>query len=408
MNNRPFSLLVKPASGDCNLRCQYCFYWYQHQDFYPETTIHRMSDKVLNKLIQTYMATNQPSYQIGWQGGEPTMMGVEFFRKVTELQIKYGKPGAMIGNGLQTNGTLINDKWARFLNQRNFLTGISLDGPQNMHDHYRLNANDKGTFDSVMKGINHLKQNNAEFNILTLVNDVNVKHPAEVYTFLKNNNFLFHQYIACVEPDKNHQLLPFSITGKEWGNFLCTIFDLWYKADTRKVSVRLFDSVLALLVDGTRNQCSIGQNCCQYLVVEYNGDVYPCDFFVEERYKLGNIMQDSWQTLLQHPTYIKFGKQKTQWNTKCDSCPYNWICVGDCLKHRLCANGGDPQRLSILCEGLAMFYQYTMPRFKILAEQIIIDRQQTQQTQMPQDSKIGRNDPCPCGSGKKYKKCCGK
>ena len=220
---------------------------------------------------------------------------------------------------------------------------------------------------------------------------------------------MHHQYIACVEPDEQRKVLPFSISGREWGDFLCTIFDLWYAHDTRRVSVRLFDAILALMVEGVRNMCSIGTNCCQYFVVEYNGDVFPCDFFVEQRLRLGNVSTDSWSALQQSPMYLDFGAQKQQWHPRCSECEYVHLCVGDCLKHRLCSAGGDPRRLSHLCEGWRQFYAHTVTRFEHLAQQIMAERRTEA---VPKNSssaqRPGRNDPCPCGSGRKYKKCCGR
>ncbi len=409
MKLRPFSLLVKPASADCNLRCTYCFYL-DHCSFYPETKRHRMSEQVLEQMIRSYMHTEQPSHQFGWQGGEPTLMGLEFFERVVALQQRHGRAGANVANGLQTNGTLITEELAKHLAHYRFLTGVSLDGPAYLHDRYRLRAAGGGSHADVLRGIRCLRNHSAEFNILVLVNEANVKEPAEVYHYLCDHDFLFHQYIPCVEPDENRRVLPFSTTGEEWGEFLCTIFDMWHPGDTRRVSIRLFDAVLALLVDNVRNVCPFGENCRQYVVVEYNGDVFPCDFFVEKRLRLGNVCEDSWATVQQSPVYADFGSQKSLWNSRCDSCDLEWICKGDCLKHRLCTGGGDPRRLSDLCVAWKMFYGHTMDRFRGLAREIVSERRREARSQaLARAGRIpGRNDPCPCGSGRKFKKCCGR
>lgn len=408
MSLRPFSLLIKPSSADCNLRCEYCFYL-GHQSFYPETRRHRMSAEVLAAMIRSYMATEQPSYQFGWQGGEPTLLGVDFFRQVVRLQQQYGRSGANVANGLQTNGTLIDDDLAAHLAEYHFLTGVSLDGPVYLHDKYRHRVAGGGSHADVLRGIGHLRNRHAEFNILVLVNEANVKEPAEVYHYLCDHEFLYHQYIPCVEPDTNRLVLPFSTSAEEWGEFLCRIFDMWYPGDTRRVSVRLFDAVLALLVDNVRNICPFGNNCCQYFVVEYNGDVYPCDFFVEQRLRIGNVQENSWQAMQQSPIYTSFGQQKRDWNPACETCKFGWICMGDCLKHRLCTGGGDPRRLSDLCRGWQMFYEHTLPCFRQLAEEVTEERERARRAQaVNRAGRIpGRNDPCPCGSGKKFKKCCG-
>ena len=402
---QPFSLLVKPTSADCNLRCSYCFYL-DHGTFYPETPRHRMTDAVLAAMVRSYMDTPQPTYQFGWQGGEPTLLGVDFFRRAVGYQQRFGRNGASVANGLQTNATLITAELARLLAEYHFLTGVSLDGPRTLHDRYRLNPAGRGSHADVLQGIRHLEEQRAEFNLLVLVSAANVREPAEVYHYLCEHGWLYHQYIPCVEPDAHRRLLPFSISASAWGEFLCRLFDAWYAGDTRRVSIRLFDSVLALLVDGVRNICPFGSNCCQYFVVEYNGDVYPCDFFVEKRLRLGNVAEDAWETLQQSPIYRSFGAQKSCWHPSCEGCSWQWICQGDCLKHRFCVAAGDPRQLSALCAGWRLFYEHTMPRFQALAATVVAERHRAAAVQ-PNGGEPGRNDPCPCGSGRKYKRCCG-
>ncbi len=411
---RPFSLLVKPTSADCNLRCKYCFYL-DRCTLYPDTSHHRMSDEVLEHMISTFLATPQPQHSIGWQGGEPTLMGLDFFRKVTDLQQHCGRPGIAVSNGLQTNTTLIDDAWAKHLAQYNFLVGVSIDGPPAIHDKYRTFANGRGSHADVMRGLDCLKRNRVEYNVLTLVSQSNVSHPVDVYHYLRDDlGVKFHQYIECVEFQSDGSLQPFAITGKAWGDFLCAIYDEWVKCgDTHRVSIRLFDSILTRMVDGVANVCSMGQNCQQYLVVEHNGDIYPCDFFVRPELKLGNIMEDSWETLLNSPIYVEFGARKAQWNETCASCDYLKFCSGDCPKNRP-TQGQDPRQLSTLCDGWMQFYEYALPKFEVLAEGIRNERREAErQTRRNQvaamnTGKIARNDPCPCGSGKKYKKCCGR
>ena len=362
---RQFSLLIKPASADCNLHCPYCFYL-DRSALYPETKRHRMSEEVLTQMISSYMKTAQKQYAFGWQGGEPTIMGVDFFRRVTDLQQKYGKNGALVANGLQTNATLIDGEFAKHLAKYKFLVGVSLDGPENIHNRYRITADGRGSYINVLRGIEHLKQNNVEFNILTLVTSANVKKGRDVYRFLCDMGFFYHQYIPCVEFDGKGSPMPFSVSGEEWGDFLCEIFDEWIKRDTRKVSMRLFDSILALMVDGVRNACNMGDNCCQYFVVEHNGDIYPCDFFVDSDKKLGNIMNDSWKELQVSPKYMEFGRKKSLWNKECEKCEYLKYCMGDCPKHRF-YKGDNPDNLSWLCKGWKQFFSHSLPEFKKLA-----------------------------------------
>jgi len=409
---QPFSLLIKPASADCNLRCDYCFYL-EKSALYPDSQRHRMAPEVLERLISSYMATNQPEYVFGWQGGEPTLMGVDFFREVTRLQQKYGRPGSVVANGLQTNATLIDDEFAAHLAQYNFLVGVSLDGPPELHDTYRTTASGQGSHAQVLEGIETLKRNGAESNALTLVSSANVGQAREVYHYLCDLGIYYHQYIPCVEFDEQGQPLPWTISGAEWGDFLCQIFDHWYQTDTRRVSLRLFDALLSLLVEGKSTICHLGRNCCQYFVVEYNGDLYPCDFFVEAERKLGNIATDSWEDLLRSSKYLNFGRQKAQWNSKCARCEFLPFCSGDCLKHRLFTDDKNPRTLSWLCEGWRQFYEHTLPQFQQLAWQLREERRapgkppREEIHRQAEAMNLGRNDPCPCGSGKKYKKCCG-
>lgn len=372
-----------------------------------------MSDAVLEQLIKGYMATKQPTYSIGWQGGEPTLMGLDFFRKVTHFQEKYGRAGAVVGNGLQTNVTLITDEMAEHFSKYHFLLGCSLDGPASVHDRYRHTLRGKPTHTDVLRGIETLKRNSVEFNILTLVSQSNVHRAREIYGYMVDQGFFYHQYIPCVEFDENGELLPFSINGKEWGGFMCEIFDEWYSKDVYRVSIRHFDSILFKMVEGSINVCNLGRNCCQYFVVEYNGDIYPCDFFVEESLRLGNVMDTSWKEVLSSKTYNKFGAQKAQWNKECQACDCLDLCSGDCLKHRIYA-GNPPQNLSRLCEGWKQFIRHARSRFEYLAQEIrerrmeekrLLDQQKRQARET--FSSVGRNDPCPCGSGRKFKKCCG-
>jgi uncharacterized protein len=406
---RGFSLLVKPASADCNLACDYCFYL-DHASLYPETNVHRMSGAVLERIVAGYMATEQEQYGFGWQGGEPTLMGYDFFRRVTDLEQKYGRRGSVVTNGLQTNATLIDDRLARHLAEYRFLVGVSLDGPAELHDGYRRKRGGQPSHADVLAGIRRLEAHRAEFNILVLVNDRNAARAAEVYDYLCENGWLFHQYIPCVEFDEKGALLPYSVSAEAWGDFLCAVFDRWVKSDVGRVSIRLFDSIVARLVEGVGNICHMDDDCRQYFVVEYNGDIYPCDFFVRRDLRLGNVQHDEWEALLRHPDYRRFGERKSQWNPACAECTHIDLCAGDCLKHRFDAIG-DPRRLSALCAGWRRFYDHALPGLRRTADGVREERGRRDGTAARRAApaagpKVGRNDPCPCGSGKKYKKCC--
>ena len=406
-----FSLLVKPASADCNLRCEYCFYLGKCH-LYPQSPRHRMPDAVLEQMIQSYLATDQDTYAFGWQGGEPTLMGLDFFRRVTDLQQKHGKPGASVANGLQTNATLIDDDLAEHFARYRFLLGCSLDGPPEMHDRYRKTATGAPSHAAVVRGIQTLKAHAVEFNILVLVSQANVHNPTDVYRYLVDQGFLYHQYIPCVEFEADGSPAPFSISAAEWGSFLCGIFDEWHRDDTRRVSIRHFDSILSLMVDNHVTVCTLGRNCCQYFVVEHSGDIYPCDFFVDPELRLGNVMTTTWQQALESPAYREFGKQKTHWNAACTTCRHLHICSGDCLKHRPGGAGGEPT-LSHLCQGWLQFFDHTEARFAALArrvreQRVAAEAAHRQALHTGAQPTVGRNDPCPCGSGVKFKRCCGR
>jgi uncharacterized protein len=358
-----FSLLVKPSAADCNLRCSYCFYIGRLGRTGPRP---RMSDEILEKMIAGYMASRQAtSYTFSWQGGEPGLMGLAFFKKAVDLQMKYAPRGAVVCNGFQTNATLISDPLAAFLAEYKFLFGVSLDGPAQVHDHYRRTLGGKPTHAEVLKGIERLRRHGVDFNILALVNDRTSKQPRELYGYFKNRGFLHQQYVPCVEFDAAGTPLPWSISGPEWGHFLCEIFDRWIADDVGTVSIRLFDSVLQYLVDGKRNACAMGTDCRQYFVVEHDGGVYPCDFFVRDDLLLGNVKDGTFKDFLASPVYRQFGLEKAAYCDECRACPHLPFCHGDCQKFRPSTGGGKAK--SVLCVGWKMFYGHALPRLQALA-----------------------------------------
>jgi uncharacterized protein len=398
MSQRPFSLLVKPAGADCNLACTYCFYL-EKCGLYPQTKVHRMSDETLHRMIGSYMRTRQPSYSFGWQGGEPTLMGLDFFRKVTSYQQELAPPGAQVSNGLQTNGSLIDDEFARHLADYRFLLGVSLDGPEDVHDTYRRLAGGGGSYARVRRGIEALQRHSVEFNILVLVSRANIGRAAEVYRFLRSEGFRYLQFIPCVEFDDSGSLSDFAVTGEEWGRFISEIFDEWYPTDTRKVSIRLFDSVLQFLVNGQYTMCSMGGSCNSYLVVEHSGDIYPCDFYVESELKLGNVHDTELGSVFNKPESVKFARKKTKWAEECASCQFLSFCSGDCPKQR---EARDDHR-SWLCEGWKHFYEHSLPHFRALAHEFGGDVLRGEQLMKQSDPEQA----CFCGSGKKFKNCHG-
>lgn len=400
--NKNFSLLIKPASFSCNLRCTYCFYLKKSEIF--GSGLLRMDDDTLSTMIRKFMELRMPVSTFGWQGGEPTLMGVDFFRRTVQLQREFALKDQIITNALQTNGTLLNDEWGAFLHQNRFLVGISVDGPPEIHNINRLRGDGIGSHAEVMRGMDILKNHQVEFNVLTLVSSANQDHPVEIYHYLKSLGINFHQYIECIEFDQEEKLKPCSVDPLKWGQFLCSIFDEWYKTDTRTVSVRLFDTILTKIVDNVESSCTVGCDCRQYLVVEYNGDIFPCDFYVRPELKLGNIRTDSFAALLESGIYRDFGVRKRAWNEECRNCEFLRLCAGCCQKNR---PGTEPANLSALCSGWRLFFSHTMERFNLLAMQIIEERKIAVSRRLGCKTPPGRNDPCLCGSGRKYKKCCG-
>jgi len=408
---KPFSLLIKPASADCNLRCRYCFYL-EKSRLYPQTKTHRMSDLVLEQVIKKYLSTEQQVYTFGWQGGEPTLMDIKFFKRITELQEKHARPGSQIANGLQTNATLIDDALAGHLARYRFLVGCSLDGPPELHNRYRRYASGRPSHAAVLKGIETLRRHRVELNILVLVSKANVHRARDVYRYLVEQGFFYHQYIPCVEFDKNANSLPFSISGEEWGQFLCELFDIWYPRDIHRISIRHFDAILNKLVDNSTTVCSLAKDCCQYFLIEYNGDIYPCDFFVEKDLRIGNIADTSWEVALSSSIYRRFGSRKSEVHSDCRSCNFFDLCLGDCLKHRK-NNRMQTAAISHLCAGWEKFFAHSRQSFDSLAQKIRhnqIVQKFGHQSVIPNKKvpSVGRNQPCPCGSGKKFKKCCGR
>jgi uncharacterized protein len=365
-----FSLLIKPASADCNLRCEYCFYL-DRSNLYPQTAVHRMPAEVLERLVKTYLATPQQVYSFVWQGGEPLLMGSPFYERVTDFQMAYARRGAEVSNAIQTNGMMLTDRLARHFRACRFLTGISLDGPETLHDGARKDAAGNGSHKKVLEGIECLKRNQAEFNILTLVSSNNVAHPIEVYDYLVHViGAKFLQFIECVELDGQGSAAPYCVTAEEWGSFLCAVFDRWYEKDTRTISVRLFDTVIAKMVTGQDICCTSGLDCRQYFVVEYNGDVYPCDFHVLPELKLGNILTHTWDEMAESDAFKAFGERKRLTHAACGSCPYFTFCAGDCPKNRVGHSGGSATSLSYLCAGWKRFFEHALPRLEALAETV--------------------------------------
>ena len=364
------SFLIKPAGPDCNLDCTYCFYL-QKAALFPETPKHRMSPEILEELIRQAMAQSSPHVSFGWQGGEPTLMGLPWFEKAVEFQKRYGE-GKTVGNGLQTNGIQLGKKWARFLAEYNFLVGLSLDGPAHIHDHYRITRGGKGSWETVRDTAAMLLDAGVETNALIVVNDYSVRYPEEIYDFHKTLGLNYMQFIPCVETDPANPAAAasYSVSAEQYGEFLRRLFDLWH-ADIHEgvatTSVRWFDSVFHTYVGLDAPECTLAKVCGSYLVVEHNGDIYACDFFVEGEWKLGNVMTHRLDEMLNSPRQEEFGLLKAKLPEECPTCPWLSHCYGGCTKDRM----RDPRDAGSnhFCTSYKMFFEHADGKLKQLAEE---------------------------------------
>jgi uncharacterized protein len=362
---RPFTLLIKPAGPDCNIACRYCFYSGKTALFGKGK--HRMGGDVLDKLVSSYVKLGFPSSSFAWQGGEPTLMGLDFYKKVVKLQQACGADGQIVTNALQTNGILLDEQWCRFLAEYKFLVGISLDGPKEYHDYYRRSPSGKGTFDEVMAAIENCRRHKVEFNILVLVSNRNVEAADELFDFFREHKIKYLQFVQCVEQDPaTGRIAEFGITAKQYGDFLCRIFDRWAEYGPDKISIRTFDSILSYLMAGEHSICTFRPQCNDYIVVEHNGDVFCCDFFVEDRWRLGNILEAPIEQLAADKRKREFSRLKTGISNKCLICRHLDICRGGCLKDRIVTEG-DYKAASYFCDGYKRFFDYALPRFSQIA-----------------------------------------
>jgi uncharacterized protein len=362
------SILVKPAGPDCNLACGYCFYSTK-SSLFPETVKHRMTEATLTELIKQAMEQAGETIGIAWQGGEPTLMGLPFFQKAMDLICRYGE-NQSVGNALQTNGLLIDKEWAKFLNEYNFLVGLSIDGPEHIHDHYRRTKDGGKTWSQVEDKARMMLDNGVAVNALSVVTDYSSEFPEEIYSFLKDLGLTYMQFIPCVEKDpmKPDELLPFSVTPDKYGAFLNKLFDLWladFVDGIQTTSIRFFDSVFYRYVGLTPPECTLLEECGNYLVAEHNGDVYSCDFFVEPAWKLGNINAERLQDMLNSKRQIAFGAMKKQLPGECKSCKWLHLCQGGCTKGRGIGSGHGGT--NHLCAAFKMFFNHADPKLAQLA-----------------------------------------
>lgn len=397
-------VMWKTVSEDCNLACDYCYY--STAGGVPNKPVRVMEPALLERFISQYMNRSSGQAVFSWQGGEPLLAGLPYFEQVIMLQARYAPPHTTISNALQTNGTLINESWAAFFKRYNFLVGISLDGPEAIHDAHRMTGSGKGSFDLVMRGVRHLQQAGVEYNILTVIHEDNVTKPEELMAFYREHQFSYVQFIPCMDFVSQKSGLPgrFRITPEQYGEFLCRTFDLWYNGGEPELSIRMFENMLLVFMHRQTELCVHSSSCPKMMVLETNGDAYPCDFFIDEDHRVGNIGQACLESLLASPVYDEFLQMKPEMNEACRKCEYIEFCHGGCPRNRNWLEVHDRSGVDYFCQSYKMFYAHAYERMTKLANQL--KRQQMQAYKQSGSPLPGRNEICLCGSGKKFKNCC--
>lgn len=433
---RSVHVMAKPSGAICNIDCKYCFYL-EKEKLYPEKGKNwRMDDASLELYVRQYIeAQDVPEVNFAWQGGEPTLMGVDFFQKAVALQKQYAN-GKTITNAFQTNGTLLDEGWGAFLAAHQFLVGISIDGPQEMHDHYRVDKGGNPTFDKVMRGVEVLKKFQVEFNTLTVLQSHNAQYPKEVYRFLKSIGSHFLQFIPIVERiaeqpgedlltlvdptfEDRAKVSKWSVSATQYGRFLCSVFDDWVRQDVGQYFVQIFDVALGAWLGQNPSLCIFSETCGDALIIEHNGDLYSCDHFVYPEYNLGNVRDHTIREMVDGVQQRKFGTDKRDTLPQyCRDCDYRFACNGGCPKHRFIHTPNGEKGLNYFCKGYKMFFNHADPYLRVMGNEVMNGRPaanvmrwvaQRNQMEMTQKMKqVGRNDACPCGSGKKFKHCHGR
>lgn len=420
----PFHILAKPTGAICNLDCKYCFFL-SKENLYPGSKF-RMPDEILETYLRQYIQS-QPGkeVEIAWQGGEPTLMGLDFFRRAVDLAEQLKKPHQTVRYTMQTNGILLDDAWGQFFKENRFLIGLSLDGPRDLHDAYRVDKGGRGSFDKVMQAAHTLKQNGAEFNILTTVHAANVEYPLEVYRFLRDEvGTQFMQFIPIVERDNDtgfqegNTVTDRSLTDRQYGRFLTTIFDEWVRRDVGRVFVQIFDVALGSWVGAPSSLCIFAPTCGNALAIEHTGDLYSCDHFVEPKHLLGNITETPMIELVASDKQRQFGRDKKDTLPRyCRECEVRFACNGGCPKNRFITTPDGEPGLNYLCEGYRTFFNHIDRPMRIMAQllrqqrapaeimAILAKEDADKQANM---ALTNRNAPCPCGSGRKFKHCHGR
>jgi uncharacterized protein len=403
--SREFQVFVKPAGAVCNLDCQYCYYR-DKRSLYPDTAAFRMPESLLEEyIVQHIEAAAGPEIAFSWHGGEPTTLGVDFFRKAVELQRKHRPAGWRIRNGIQTNGVLLDEEWCRFLAAEEFKTGLSLDGPAELHDPYRVNRGGQPTHQQAMRGYRLLRQHEVPTDIVCTVHNLNVRQPLTVYRFFREIGCRYLGFLPVVEPapEAPGGVGPYTPPAEEYGAFLCKIFDEWIARDTERMAVQIFEEAARPALGMEHSLCVFRETCGQIPVVEHNGDFFPCDHYVDREHRLGNIRETPLGELLESQAQREFGEAKRDALPRyCRECEVLAMCHGGCPKYRFIRTPAGEQGLNYLCAGLKRFFLHS----RAPIERIVSREREQAPGPRVAPGKVGRNDPCPCGSGLKFKKCC--
>lgn len=361
--SRDFQVFVKPIGSKCNLHCQYCYYL-EKDRIYPHRET-RMHYDILEKYIAQHIeATPGNVITFSWHGGEPTLLGLNYFRKVMEIQKKHQPPNTTILNGIQTNGTLISDNWCRFLAEENFAVGLSLDGPREMHNRYRKTKDNKPTYDQTIQGYYKLHRHRVHIDILCVVNSHNVKFPQRVYRFFEEIDAKYISFLPLVEfqPFTTENVSERSISPESWGSFLCKVFDEWIENGIGKIKIQIFEEATRTAFDQEHSLCIFRPTCGDIPIIEHNGDFYSCDHYVDVEHRLGNITETSFVELLESPTQKRFGQDKLLYLPSfCITCEVRAMCNGGCPKNRFKTTHEGEPGLNYLCAGYKRFFNYCQP-----------------------------------------------
>jgi uncharacterized protein len=429
---RAFQVMTKPIGPKCNLDCSYCYYT-EKGGLYPDTRDFRMDDATLETFVRDYMASQValgvPEIWFSWQGGEPTLLGPGFFRHVVDLQARHAPAGITVHNALQTNGISLDAEWAAFFKDNGFLIGLSIDGPRDLHDRYRRDHRGGPSFDRVMQGLAVLRDGGVDFNALTVVHRHNARRARDVYRFLRDNGIQFMQFIPLVErwaadktlagapqpgeDTRGVSVTPWSVQPKAYGDFLCAVFDEWMKADVGQVFVQVFDVMLGIWTGQPAGLCWFAETCGQGMALEHNGDLYACDHYVYPAHRLGNINETPLEILANGPEQVRFGEDKHNGLPRyCQECSYLFACYGGCPKHRFTKTPDGEAGLNYFCQAYKRFFAHIDPHMRTMAGLLARGQPPALISGMgvPRTAptrKVGRNEPCPCGSGRKFKACCG-